>query len=327
MQWAAICSISPIAAGLIGLLPMDVRIRELLTLMSAAACMAAAATLVVGDGLPLRGMGGYVYIDALSAVLVVTVALVYLCSSLYAVGYFNYERGHRAFRVYNRRFHVLFNVFAATMFWVPLSGNLMVLWMAVEVTTVTSALLVGLERSTRAAEAAWKYILVASTGLVLGLLGLTLLYFAAARPLGAHFNPTYSNLLTAAPGMAKDATRLGFALIVMGFGTKAGLVPMHTWLPDAHSEGATPVSAMLSGALLGNAMYAIFRVYPIVTTAVGTGYPHVLLYVFGLASRHSPGSPRSARETSSACTPTRVSSTWGCWRWGWRSAGRSPSTG
>jgi hydrogenase-4 component F len=284
VQWVAVCSIAPLLAGLIGLLPMDVRLRELLTLLSAAACMSAAAALVVGDGPPIRGLGDYVYVDGLSAVLMITVALVYLCSSLYAVGYFNYERGHRAFRVYNRRFHVLFNLFAATMFWVPFSGNLMILWVAVEVTTVSSALLVGLENSTAAAEAAWKYILVASTGLVLGLLGLTALYFAAAGPLGTHFSPTYPMFLSGAPHMARDAARLAFALIVMGFGTKAGLVPMHTWLPDAHSEGATPVSAMLSGALLGNAMYAIFRVYPIVTAAVGTGYPHVLLYVFGFAS-------------------------------------------
>ena len=284
MQWALVCSALPLLVALAGLLPMEVRLREGLTVLSASGCMAAATTLVVGGGLPLRGFGDYVYIDGLSAVLVVTVALVYFCSSIYAVGYFNYERGHREFRVYNRRFHVLFNVFAATLFWVPFSGNLMLLWIAIEATTVTSALLVSLERSTAAAEAAWKYILIASAGLVLGLLGLTLLYYAASGPLGTHFNPTYPAFLGAAPRMSRDTTRLAFALIVIGFGAKAGLVPMHTWLPDAHSEGATPVSAMLSGALLGDAMYGIFRIYPIVTSAVGTSYPHTLLYIFGIAS-------------------------------------------
>ena len=284
MQWAAVCSIVPLVAALAGLLPMRVRLRECLTLASAVVCMVAAVALVLADNLPIRGFDDYVYIDSLSIVLTLTVALVYLCASLYALGYFGYEREHRDFRVYNLRFHVLFNLFAASMFWVPFSGNLMLLWVGVEVTTVTSALLVALEHSTAAAEAAWKYILIASTGLVLGLLGLTLLYFAAAGPLGTHFNPTFAAFMSGATHMEQDAARLAFALIVVGFGAKAGLVPMHTWLPDAHSEGATPVSAMLSGALLGDAMYAIFRIYPIAVRALGDTYPQVLLYVFGIAS-------------------------------------------
>ncbi|MHB8718429.1 MAG: proton-conducting transporter transmembrane domain-containing protein [Candidatus Dormibacteria bacterium] len=284
MQWAALCSMVPVLAALVGLAPMRVRLRECLTVAAAVVCMVAAVALVVDDQLPIRGYGDYVYIDSLSVVLVLTVAMVYLCASVFAVGYFGYERQHRDFRVYNRRFHVLFNLFAASMFWVPFSGNLMLLWVAVEVTTVTSALLVALEHSRAAAEAAWKYILIASTGLILGLLGLTLLYFAAAAPLGTHFNPTFTAFLAGAPHMDPDTVRLAFALIVVGFGAKAGLVPMHTWLPDAHSEGATPVSAMLSGALLADAMYAIFRVYPIVTRVLGSAYPQVLLSIFGLAS-------------------------------------------
>jgi hydrogenase-4 component F len=280
----AICAVVPLVAAVAGLLPMDVRAREGLTLLSACACAAAVGWLVAADGFPLRALGDTVHVDGLSAVLGVTVALVYLVASVFAIGYFGYERGHREYRVYNRRFHVLFNVFAASMFWVPFCGNLMVLWLAVEVTTVTSALLVGLERSQAAAEAAWKYILIASAGLVVALLGLTLLYFAATPALGTRFDPTFDALLAAAPRMTAGVTQVAFALIVVGFGTKAGLVPMHTWLPDAHSEGATPVSAMLSGALLADAMYAIFRVDPIVVRAVGGGFPHLVLYAFGIAS-------------------------------------------
>jgi len=281
---ALICIGLPIVAALAGLLPMPVRVREAVTVAAACGCAAMVIVLVIGDGLPVRGFSDYVYVDGLSLVLALTVALVYLCASVFAVGYFNYERGHRDFHIYNRRFHALFNVFVACLFLVPFSGNLMVLWIAVELTTVTSALLVGLEKSTGAAEAAWKYILIASSGLVLGLLGLTLLYFAAVGPLGSNFNPTFPIFLGAASHLAPDATRLAFALIVLGFGAKAGLVPMHTWLPDAHSEGATPVSALLSGALLADAMYAIFRVYPIVARAVGSAYPTTLLLLFGGAS-------------------------------------------
>jgi hydrogenase-4 component F len=279
-----LCIGLPILAALAGLIPMPPRLRESITVVAAGGCMAMVVVLVIQDALPVRGFSDYVYVDGLSLVLAVTVALVYLCASVFAFGYFNYERGHDDFHTYNRRFHVLFNVFAACLFLVPFSGNLMVLWIAVELTTVTSALLVGLEKSTGAAEAAWKYILIASSGLVLGLLGLTLLYFAAVGPLGSHFNPTFPVFLGASAHLAPDATRLAFALIVLGFGAKAGLVPMHTWLPDAHSEGATPVSAMLSGALLADAMYAIFRVYPIAAGAVGRLYPTTLLIAFGAAS-------------------------------------------
>lgn len=281
---ALVCIGLPLLAALACLLPMPVRMREAVTVAAACGCAAAVAVLVSGDGLPIRGFSDYVYVDGLSLVLALTVTLVYLFASVFAIGYFNNERGDRDFHIYNRRFHVLFNLFAACLFLVPFSGNLMVLWIAVELTTVTSALLVGLERSTGAAEAAWKYILIASSGLVLGLLGLTLLYFAGIGPLGSHFNPTFQVFLSAATRLSPDTTRLAFALIVLGFGAKAGLVPMHTWLPDAHSEGATPVSALLSGALLADSMYAIFRVYPIAVRAVGSGYSNTLLLAFGGAS-------------------------------------------
>jgi hydrogenase-4 component F len=281
---ALVCVGLPIIAALACLLPMPVRARETVTVAAACGCATMTVALVIGDGLPIRGFADSVYIDGLSLVLALTVAIVYVCASVFAVGYFNVERRDQDFHIYSRRFHALFNVFVACLFLVPFSGNLMVLWIAVELTTVTSALLVGLERTTGAAEAAWKYILIASSGLVLGLLGLTLLYFAASGPLGSTFNPTFPVFLGAAAHLAPDATRLAFALIVLGFGAKAGLVPMHTWLPDAHSEGATPVSALLSGALLADAMYAIFRVYPIVARAVGSAYPTTVLLLFGGAS-------------------------------------------
>lgn len=281
---AVLLAVVPLLAAAIGLLPMPVIIRELLTVVSALVCAAIAFILVGLDTLPVRGLRDNLYLDGLSVVLVVTVAVVYLLSSIYAVGYFDYEREHRDYRVYNRRFHVLFNALAASMFWVPLTGNVMLMWVAVELTTVTSALLIGLESSKEAVEAAWKYVLVASSGLVLALLGLTLLYFAGTAALGDRYDPTFPALLAGASRMAPGAMLGAFALIVIGFGTKAGLVPMHTWLPDAHSEGATPVSAMLSGALLGDAMYAILRLEPLAVRSAGPVVPHVILFAFGGAS-------------------------------------------
>lgn len=284
MWWAICVATVPVVAAGLGLVRMPERVREAITVASAVICAVAAAVLVEGEKLPLRAGKDTLYVDGLSLVLVVTVALVYLASSIYAVGYLDYERGHRQFRSYSRRFHVLFNLFAATMFWTPLSGNLLLVWVAIEATTVVSALLVGLERSGSAAEAAWKYILIASSGLVVALLGLMLLYFAGSKTLGNSYDPTYPALLAEAQHLMPTPTAVAFALLLIGYGTKAGLVPLHTWLPDAHSEGPAPVSAMLSGALLADAMYGIFRVLPITTRSVGAVLPHGLLFGFGAAS-------------------------------------------
>jgi hydrogenase-4 component F len=277
-------AVVPVGAGVIGLIAMPAAVRERITVASSAVCACCALILVVRGRFPISGTGETVYVDGLSAVLVITVALVYLLASIYAVGYFDYERNHQGFRIYNVRFHVLFNLFAATMFWVPLTGNLLFVWVAVEATTVVSALLVGLEQSGRAAEAAWKYILIASSGLVVALLGLMLFYFAGSKVLGNSYSPTYTALLGVAPRLAPSLVAVAFALVVIGYGTKAGLVPLHTWLPDAHSEGPTPVSAMLSGALLADAIYGILRVLPIATKSVGSTFPHALLLIFGVAS-------------------------------------------
>ena len=272
---------APAAAAAVGLLPMPVIARELVTLAASVVGAAVSAVLVAEDRLPIRGLGGSLYLDGLGLVLVATSALVYLLASIYAVGYFNYERGHRHYRDYNRRFHVLFNAFAASLFLVPITGNFMLMWIMVELTTLTSALLVGLERRSQAAEAAWKYILVASSGLMLALLGLTLFYFAGTASLGPRYDPTFSSLAAVARHLPVRTTLAAFGLAVIGFGTKAGLVPMHAWLPDAHSEGATPVSAMLSGALLASAMYAILRLEPIAVGSAGGAVPHAILFAFG----------------------------------------------
>lgn len=284
MVLSFILALVPLGAAGLGSFHMPAAWRERITVVSAIVCAADVSLFLTRQDLPLRAGGDTLYVDGLSAVLLVTVALVYLLSSIYAVGYFDFERGHQGFRVYNLRFHVLFNVFAASMFWVPLTGNILLIWVAIEATTVVSALLVGLERSGKAVEAAWKYILIASSGLVVALLGLLLLYYAGSRVLGKSYNPTYSALLSAAPHLAPALTAVAFGLVVVGYGTKSGLVPLHTWLPDAHSEGPTPVSAMLSGALLADGMYGMLRLLPIAIRSAGAALPHALLLGFGIAS-------------------------------------------
>ncbi len=123
--------------------------------------------------------------------------------------------------------------------------------------------------------------MIGSAGLAVGLLGIVLIYAAGVPILGDHYTPTYTTLAGAGPHLNHALVYAGFAFVIVGFGTKVGLVPMHAWLPDAHSEGPSPISAMLSGALLAAALYAVLRIGAIAQLAVGASYVHVLLLVFG----------------------------------------------
>jgi hydrogenase-4 component F len=232
---------------------------------------------------------GFVRIDALSVVFLLATSFLYACVSLYSIGYLRTERqGDREAspqdRAYARRFWVGLNLFAWSMLAAPLMGNLALLWIAIEVTTIISALLVALEGTDGAAEAAWKYVLLASAGLAIALLGTIFAYYAGAHVLGQSYNLEFASLLRAAPRLPHTAVRLAFVLAVLGYGTKVGLFPVHTWLPDAHSEAPTPVSALLSGSLLAVSFYAILRFYQLAAGTLRTGFPRDVLLVFGVAS-------------------------------------------
>jgi hydrogenase-4 component F len=158
------------------------------------------------------------------------------------------------------------------------------LWVAVELTTIVSALLVAIDRTDAALEAAWKYILIASSGLGIALLSVIVLYATGTHVLGGGYVPRFERFLAHGHGLSADAVRLSFALALVGFGTKVGLVPMHTWLPDAHSEAPAPVSAMLSGSLLAGAFYAILRFYQVAVSAGQRSFAEHALIVFGVLS-------------------------------------------
>ena len=166
----------------------------------------------------------------------------------------------------------------------PLMSSLALLWVAIEVTTVISALLVAIEDTDGAAEAAWKYVLIASAGLGLALLATIFAYYAGAQVLGQSYDLAFSPLLHARRRLPHTPVRLAFVLAVLGYGTKMGLFPVHTWLPDAHSEAPTPVSALLSGSLLAVSFYAILRYYQVAAAALGPRFPRDVLLAFGVAS-------------------------------------------
>src|SRR5450631_4459469 len=232
---------------------------------------------------------GFLRIDALSVVFLLATSFLYAAVAVYSIGYLAHGRASGdgadpGFTRYSRRFWVGLNLFAWAMLAAPMMSSLALLWVAIEVTTVISALLVAIENTDGAAEAAWKYILIASAGLALALLATIFAYYAGAQVLGESYNLSFGPLLHAGGRLPHAPVRLAFVLAVLGFGTKMGLFPVHTWLPDAHSEAPTPVSALLSGSLLAVSFYAILRFYQFSAVALGPRFPRNVLLIFGIAS-------------------------------------------
>lgn len=256
---------------------------QVLTVVFSVACLALALALVPTAG--RRDLHvAFLRADALSTVFVLATAFVYAACAAHSIGYLRHDEKAPDFPRYARRFYVGFNLFAWSMLCAPLFDGLALLWIGIEVTTVISALLVAVENTEGATEAAWKYVLIASVGLGIALLATIFMYYAGAQELGQTYDLAFAPLLKAAPHLPHTAVQLSFVLAVLGFGTKVGLVPVHTWLPDAHAEAPTPVSAMLSGSLLAVSFYAVLRYYQIATATLGPHFPQTVLLVFGIAS-------------------------------------------
>ncbi|MDO8542417.1 MAG: proton-conducting transporter membrane subunit [Opitutaceae bacterium] len=279
----------PVAAGLACLVLRSHR------LMAAVGVAAFAATLALGIRLLpdviARGVvteyDEFLSADALSTWMVLLVSLVSLGASLSAGGYFRRELAAgtlTAGRV--REYYVLTPIFAAGMFFVVLVNSLGLMWFAVEATALSSVLLVALYNRPTSLEAAWKYIILGSLGLALALLGTVFVYAAAVGPHASEQLPSFnwSRLLEMAPHLDHRLMQLAFVLALVGYGTKAGLAPMHTWLPDAHSEAPSPTSAMLSGISLKIALYALLRFHILATACLGPAFSCNLLLALGLFS-------------------------------------------
>ncbi len=185
-----------------------------------------------------------------------------------------------------RYYHSLVHAFLGTMLVTVLSDNLGILWIAMEGTTITSAVLVGFHGQRQSLEAAWKYIIVTTIGISFGLFGTVLVYGAAAHAQGGVFAGAmnWSSIAAIAHRLDPGIVRIGFVFVVVGYGTKAGLAPVHMWLPDAHSQAPTPVSALLSGALIKCALLGIIRFYTIARAACGAEWCEGVLLTFGLIS-------------------------------------------
>src|SRR3990172_6823861 len=232
---------------------------------------------------------GVLRVDDLGLVFLLLVAVLTLAVSIYTVGWLR-----QAVAVGNmsagslQSYFALVHAFVATMVVTVLSDNLGVLWIAMEGTTITSAVLIGYHGHRHGLEAAWKYIIVTTIGISFGLFGTVLVYAAAAAAgAGIHGGAgalSWSAIMQVAPRLDPGIVRIGFIFVMVGYGTKAGLAPMHLWLPDAHSQAPTPVSALLSGALLKCAPLGLIRFPTIAAAACCPAFTAQVLIVFGLTS-------------------------------------------
>ena len=240
---------------------------------------------VIRDG-AVTALDGVLRADILSAYMALLIAVIGTLAGLEAPRYLAREIADG--RLTDRRarpFYPLFHLFLFTMLLAVTTDNLGVMWVAVEGTTLASALLVNLERSRASLEAAYKYLLISSVGIAVAFIGTVLVYFAhAGAGVSQDTALRWTALLTAAPSLSPRVLGLAFVFVVVGYGTKAGLAPMHTWLPDAHSEAPAPVSALMSGVLLNVGLYAVLRFRPVVDAAAGPAFSRVLLLGFGLGS-------------------------------------------
>ena len=273
--------LAPAVAALACLIVRRPRLCEGLNLAAASLSLLIALILpALAVRAPEAYWNAYVRLDAAGAWTILCTALVYFLSSLYAIGYMRLlDEDARL-----PRFYALFAAFAGTMLAAPLMNNVGVYWIAVELTTLVSTFLVGFELGRESIEAAWKYIIVVSAGISLALLGTLLFYWGGSLAAGPTYDMTWEVLQSLAPRIDPVLLNTAFLLVLIGYGTKVGLAPMHTWLPDAHSEGPAPVSAMLSGALLNTAMLGILRFLAILDAAHGSLLARTVLVALGAFS-------------------------------------------
>lgn len=231
-------------------------------------------------------LNGWLYVDSLGALFLFVVGLVGFLAGIYSIGYTRHdlESGEMDILKFST-YYSLFSLFLFTMLLVVTSNNIILMWAAVEATTLGSAFLVGIYGHHSSLEAAWKYVIICTVGVAFGLYGTILIYSDAANvlqePALAAF---WTEIIKGATLFDPALLKMAFIFVLVGFGTKAGLFPMHAWLPDAHSEAPSPVSALLSAVLLNCALFTIIRFSIITNIGIGPHFTQSLFLVFGTIS-------------------------------------------
>lgn len=237
---------------------------------------------------PIVWSFGWWYLDRFAALLATLVVAIYVGAILASYRYIKEEYHEKVLSLAQVRLYFsLIHLFALFMIVALLANNIILLWIAIECTTLSTTFLVGLYKKDASIEAAWKYILLCSTGISLGLVGVLLMSYSARVAGIAHGSEIFmlDFLRTHAASLSPEIIRISFVFLFIGVGTKVGLVPMHSWLPDAHSKAPSPVSAMFSGILLNVALFAIIRFKFIADTALhSTHFTNTFFLIFGLFS-------------------------------------------
>ncbi len=247
------------------------------------------ALVVVGSvlgGEPLFALNNWLYVDSLATVFLSIIGVVGFLTGLYSIGYMRHdlETGEVDLERLST-YYGFFNLFLFTMLLVVTANNIVMMWVAVEATTLGSAFLVGLYGKKSSLEAAWKYVIICTVGVAFGLYGTVLVYADAANVLSHPETATlWTEIVKNAAALDPTIMKVAFVFVFIGFGTKAGIFPLHAWLPDAHSEAPSPASALLSAVLLKCALFIIIRYYMIVDRAIGPAFPQALFMIFGTLS-------------------------------------------
>ncbi len=226
------------------------------------------------------------FIDDFNIYLVVLTAFVGLTTAVFSAAYIAREtQAQRLSPLHLRFYHSMYQAFLFTMLLALTANNIGVMWVAVEAATLTTVLMVSLYRTREAIEAAWKYFILCSVGIGLALFGTILVYLAAEPVMGDGPDAmAWTMLIGRAAAFQPDLLNLAFVFVLVGYGTKVGLAPLHSWLPDAHAEGPTPISAVLSGLLLNVALYALLRFKMLLAANGHTLAPGPLMIMMGLSS-------------------------------------------
>ena len=278
---AAILLIPAVAAGLLALLP-GYRLTARLNI--AASLLTFLAALVLFEARPAPGL--YLRVDDFNVYLIVLNCFVGFTTSIFSATYIDHELHiGRLTPAYLRFYHAMYQGMMGAMNLAFLANNIGLMWVAVEVATISTVLMVGVYRTHAAIEAAWKYFILGSVGIALALFGTTLVYFTAQEVIGEGLAAmAWDRLMLHAGDFDPALLNLAFVFLLVGYGTKVGLVPLHAWLPDAHAEGPTPISAVLSGLLLNVALYAVLRFKMLLAANEAALAPGPLMIAMGLSS-------------------------------------------
>jgi hydrogenase-4 component F len=274
---------TPLAAALVLALSPGYRVTARFNMLASLLTLLAALSLLfTARGEP----GRYLLVDDLSIVFIVLNTFVAFTTSVFSAAYITHELGTgRLTPAYLRFYHALYQVLIFAMNLALLSNNIGLMWVAIELATLTTVMMVGVYRTHASLAAAWKYFILGSVGIGLALFGTILVYIAAQPVIGEGPDAmVWTRLLAHAAAFDPALLNVAFVFLLLGYGTKVGLFPMHAWLPDAHAEGPTPISAVLSGLLLNVALYALLRFKMLLAANPDALAPGPLMVTLGLVS-------------------------------------------